>query len=164
MNFAGIPPVRCRQPAVGEWFRVLPGAEGGALAATLRDPETGLRYLVGEGVRPFLTRRVSMACFRTCINADGEIFIWRIPAEIDEGSPHAWRMSGETVAELAELKWCSVEIDQEQQRYIVTTDRPGMRDPSWPPVCLAALLYEAFDDRVITTLTHPLAIRKRGPR
>lgn len=164
MNFASVPPVRCRRPVAGEWFRVLPGAEGGAVAATLRDPETGFHYLVGEGVRPYLTRRVKKACFRTCMNADGAIFIWRIPVEMEEGSRHAWEMSGATVADLAERKWCSLEIDDEQRRYIVTTDHPLMLPPLWPPICLAALLYEAFDDRVITTLTHPLAIRKRGSR
>ena len=164
MNFAGFPPVRCRQPPAGEWFRALSGPEGGAVAATLRDPESGLHYLVGEGVRPFLTRRVRMACFRACINADGVLFIWRISVEMSEDSPHAWRMSATTVAESAERKWCSIEIDDEQKRFIVTTDHPRLCPPSWPPVCLGALVYEAFDDRVITTLAHPLALRKRGSR
>jgi len=133
-------------------------------------PEDGARQtipgsrsdLVSEGVRRFLTLPVRMACFRTCLNADGAVFIWRIPIAVDVGSPHAWRMSGATVAELAERKWCSVDIDEEQRRYIVTTDHPWLQAPAWPQVCLRVLLDEAFAGRVIVSLSHPLAIKKRG--
>ena len=164
MSYAGIPRVRCRKPAEGEWFRALSGPEGGAVAATLREPETKLPFLVSDGVRPFLIGPVRMACFRTCINEEGVIFIWRIPVEMEESNPHAWRASGTTVAKLAERKWCSVEIDTEQRRYIVTTDRPRLGPPEWPQVCLCELLHEAFEGRVITTLTDPLVIRKRVSR
>ncbi len=164
MSYAGIPRVRCRKPAEGEWFRVLSGPEGGVVAATLREPETRLPFLVGERVQPFLIGPVRMACFRTCINDEGVIFIWRIPVEIEAGNPQAWRAAGTSVAELAERKWCSVEIDMEQQRYVVTTDHPGLEPPEWPRICLCELLHEALEGRVITTLTHPLVIRKRGSR
>ena len=52
MSYAGIPRVRCRKPAEGEWFRVLSGPEGGGDQAALR---------ARQHAKPLAVRRLAAA-------------------------------------------------------------------------------------------------------
>jgi len=157
------PSIECRSPRADELIRVRPGPERNFATAALRDRDTGVLYLVVGRLWPMLGNRAEWVCPRACINDRGEVFIWPMPFPPPNGQPDSWLQSARAVADLAELRWIAVTIDNTKQQYRIGAlgrDRePG--EPIWPEVEFIDLVMEAFRGHGIVDEDHPL-IRMGG--
>jgi hypothetical protein len=154
--------IDCRPPAPDEWIRVRAGVERVPVTVALRDPDTGRLYLVGAELWDQLGERIEWVCPRACINHDGRVFIWPVPAPGPGGDPHSWVAAAGLVADLAEQRWIRLEIDREREQYRLATEGgSGLPEPAWPAAGFVDVLRDALRGCVIATADHPL-IRKGG--
>lgn len=154
--------ISCREPKRTEWFRVRPGLESVTTTGAVRDPDTGVLYLLHGELWSRVGRGVDWICPRVCVNNAGQVFLWPVPMPGPEAEWSPWFPAGQAVASLAEATWVRAEIDTRNREYRVeTASGRDLPEPVWPPSDYLELMHAAFHGRVIDSIAHPL-IRKGG--
>jgi hypothetical protein len=119
-------------------------------------------YLVRPEVVSELAGEIVFKTIFTAINRQGVVFLWpvRLPALDDRKSE--WSRSQREGAELAMTKWVRLKANMSLGAYEITVAESVMADPVWPELSYQQLLQIGYQDRMITTVDHPVVRRLRG--
>lgn len=96
------------------------------------------------------------------ITVQGEPFVWpsRLPSV--NGRTDTWMESDLELAERAKSRWIRVVSNMEISRYMGMEAQGDLPDPQWPNMTFEEMLNNAFRERMITSLDHPILKRLRG--
>jgi hypothetical protein len=156
-----------RKPNDQEYFRVSPLAEHRLIVASIADKQdTGKIYIVAgsvlEAVKaefPRFVRAVQIVIAQTQV---GLILAWPVPLEQDRGG--RWHSEHRRAAEDGKTKWTTMVSNTPRAKYDVTSvDNPKPVQVDWkslPP--FAEILQQAFSERLIDSVEHPLLMKLRG--
>jgi hypothetical protein len=119
-------------------------------------------YLVLPTVVPELSGEVVMKTVFTAINRLGVTFLWpvRLPAPDDRKSD--WPRSEREAAERAMREWVRVQANMSLGAYEMRVAEGVMAEPVWPKLSYGELLRIGFQDRMVTSVDHPVIKRLRG--
>jgi hypothetical protein len=160
------------KPSKQEFIRVRPGAEWTMKAAVLELQEEREIYILtarvqGELTGSELADEVTPVQLYTAITAQGNIFLWPIKLAKLGARENEWHRSAKEAAEMAMPQWVRIAPNMQAKGYDRYTPHTAAAfpEPKWPDdIALSDLLRQAFKDRVITTLAHPVIKRLRGER
>jgi hypothetical protein len=153
----------CRKPRRLEFFRSHPDSEMWRQAYVLIDKtEMDERvYLVMPAVRPFLADTLTAVLLVPCINAQGTLFVWRIPISEDGRRANKWSLSALEAVQQARTHW--VKLAPGDGRYRVFKAEGDLGTPEWPEdLDRRTLLARTFNEDVIRTHDHDIVQESRG--
>lgn len=154
----------CRKPGKAEFVRVRPGEEWRLMTAVL-EMERGIEratYLVAPQLWPELSGEISPALLLTCINRQGDMFVWRIKLPGADGRSNTWTESALQIAKAAETRWCRMVSEVGNGHYSHYEPTVAVPDPQWPEISFQEIVRLAFRDRLIDSLDHPVIRELRG--
>ena len=156
--------IPCRKPSKSEWFQVRPGDDWRLQTAVL-EVENGVdraTYLVQQRLWADLHGEITPALVMTCVNRNGDLFLWRIKLPGPDGRSNTWTESALRIAEAAETTWCRMVADTSNGHYTHYEPTAGLPEPKWPELAFRDVLKIAFRDRFIETIDHPVLRQLRG--
>jgi hypothetical protein len=99
----------------------------------------------------------------TCINRQGNLFLWPVPLPSGDGREIAWHTTAREAAALAEKVWIRLVANTNAAAYDIYEASALIPEPEWPDHNLQELLRVAFGNgRLIDSLEHPLVKQLRG--
>lgn len=110
-----------------------------------------------EGEPKFQIRRLVMA-----ITAQGEVSVWPLRLPGDNGRTDPWMESELELAERAKSRWLRIMSSMSISRYVGMEAQGNLPEPAWPDMPFEEMLKNAFRERMITSLDHPVLKRLRG--
>ncbi len=119
-------------------------------------------YIVHPELLPELTTEVSPKILVAAINRQGIVFLWPITLPDESGRHNQWHRSAQEAADLAGKSWVRVGANMSLGAYEVWQAAADYPEPEWPEEGFDSLIRIAFQDRIITTLNHPVLRRLRG--
>jgi hypothetical protein len=154
--------VPVRRPGKQEWFRVRPGEEWRMQTAIYESEAVREIYLVHPSLWRDLAGQIHPALLLTCVNRQGDIFLWRCKLPGEDGRPNLWTDSALTIAKEAETEWRRMAANMAAGHYDGHMPTAALPDPEWPEWSFRDILGKAFQGRVIESHEHPLLRQLRG--
>jgi hypothetical protein len=166
-NFDNVPTdrvvvaIKVGRPGKQEFFRVHPGGAYRGDFGLLLFEEDREFYVVAPALHvefgPVLRRTTLVAT----INRYGAIRLWPIGLpDLATGRDNAWFMSARTVAEVARTSW--VRLINANDHYDAIKAAGQYGEPEWPNLTFDEMVQVAFRDRIIDSMTHPVARKLNG--
>ncbi|WP_429169043.1 hypothetical protein [Aeromonas rivipollensis] len=119
--------------------------------------QDGLYYLVHPEMLRELESETKLVRLTPCINRAGEVSLWPVSAY-----PSAWQSSAQSVIEQARTQWGRVKTNKGKDAYELLPASGLQGTPQWPDKSIDILVAEAFGDRLITSIAHPVVRALRG--
>jgi hypothetical protein len=93
-----------------------------------------------------------------CIDRRSNVFLWpaKLPSADGSASARSWYQSGLRAAEQAKTLWVKIQGNKAIGAYDVIVAKGDLGDPSWPDYSFQKLIDIAFQDRLISSLDHPV--------
>jgi hypothetical protein len=157
--------VPVRRPRKDEFVRCHPDPKM-SVAVTIyvdRDEQEQV-FFVAPAMRGELAEDLKAVLLQLSITRKGTLFIWplTLPNE-DNPLGRSWHESAVTAATIAKTKWVRISADKSLGGYRVRQAEGPLSEPDWPTdKSLSDLLTIAFNDRIITSMDHPVVRRLRG--
>ena len=156
--------VPVKKPGKQEWFQVHPEEAFRTPTAIFVDEnDKDTPYLVVPHMREALGSDARDVELLTCINRQGDVFLWPLTLVGPDGRGTSWASSAGTIAQQATGNWVRMTANMTAGHYEVhgLPAESGTIEPQWPAedFTLARLLRIAFEGRIIDSVTHP-ALRK----
>jgi len=154
--------LRVRKPNRQEWVRVHPNDGYRQLTRVLIDQrEMGKdAYWISDelatALAPEDTRLVELL---TCINRQGEVFLWQLSVPSGDGRTNDWTESAREIAGVARESWVRVAPNVSEGRYDYYEPKISLPEPSWPEMGFDTMVELAFKGRIIDSADHPLFTR-----
>src|SRR5581483_6025373 len=148
-----------------QFVRVHPGQEfrctGGLIELKDDDSES---YWVDPALWPHLADEPTFGrrLVVTAITRSGVVFLWGLRLPGADGRTPDWIAVPLEAARAAERQWTKIFWDQSQRRHRIKVSEFLAEEPRWPDRPFSELLRLAFQDRVISSLDHPVLRRLRG--
>ena len=145
-----------------EFFRVNPDPQytRGPLWTVKDDGEI---YILAPHLRDIPEVKKTQVRLHTCINPDGDVFLWPITIPgTSGGSINKWHTTAINAAEVAKKRWVKLAISDRLRHYIVHEAEGAIDEPVWPALTLDEMLKIAFCGRTILDIDHVVLKKKRG--
>jgi hypothetical protein len=154
--------VPVRRPGKQEWFRVRPGDEW-RLPTWVYEAEADREvYLITPPLVAELAGMAHAALILTCVNRQGDLFLWRCKLPGPDGRPNHWIDSALAIAREAETNWRRMAANMAAGYYDGFEPSAELPEPEWPDRTFHEILRTAFKGRLIDGLDHPLLRQLRG--
>jgi len=153
-------PLPVRNPGKLEFFKVCDKAGYRAKVCILHDQRNEAIYLVAPALKSALEGDVAIAELVLAGNQDGELFLWLAKAPAFEGEHFGTTRM--TAISMAKSAWVRMRVRADRKGYDVIRAAGSFPDPQWPEKTLDELCRDAFADRFVTALDHPVLRRLRG--
>jgi hypothetical protein len=154
-----------RRPNEQEYFRVSPLPEHRLPVASIADKQdNGKVYIISgpilDAVKAEFPRLVRAVLIVTAQTLIGTILAWPVPLAEDRGGK--WNSQQRVASEQGKMMWTNMASNHSRAQYdISTVDNPKEVDwKSFPP--FAEILRQAFSERLIDSIDHPLLKKLRG--
>lgn len=154
--------VRVRKPGKQTFFRVHPSPDYRLIVPLLELQDDRETYLVERSLVPLLGEQITSACLFTCIDRNGNVFLWAVKLPAPDGRSNDWHSSTRRIAELAMTKWARMQANMSAGCYEAFEAAGKLPEPDWPPNKFQDFLKGAFQDRFIRDLDHPVLKKLRG--
>lgn len=113
-----------------------------------------------DGLRSEPTFQIRLLVVAT--TAQRELFVWPLRLPGANGRTDPWMESEQELAERAKGRWIRVMSNMEISRYEGREAQGDLPEPEWPDMTFEEMLKNAFRERMITSLDHPVLKRLRG--
>jgi len=155
-----------KKPGNQMFFRAHPDPAYRLTTAVLEDQNDNQKstYLVAPGLWAELASEITPVMLVTCINLDGNIFLF--PAKVPDatGRDNDWWMSKREGINLAQTKWVRMQAKASLGTYAVMGAVDDLGEPEWPDISFVEILKVAFRGRYIDSLDHPVIRKLHGRR
>jgi hypothetical protein len=155
--------VPCRKPNRQEFFRVH-SVETFRLETAVFEDQLGRdTYLVTPKLMTGeLSGEVKPVCLFTCINRQGDIFLWPAKLSGADGRSNSWNESALQAAKEAESSWIRLAANMNAGYYDTFKASGEIPEPEWPDLSFQELIRLSFQDRMIKSHDHPVLRALRG--
>lgn len=150
------------KPRSQHFIRVHPSEEWRTAASLLEDIDARELYYVSPKILSAITEELSPRMLFTTINRQGDVSLWPVKIDKDQGKPNRWNQSALAVAKEAMRSWVRVKSNQSLGAYEAFPATVTLPEPDWPEISFGEIIEIAFRDRKIDTLDHPLINKIRG--
>ena len=134
-----------------------------APAALIKLKDGGEYFLVQQNVLEEVDDgEYSFHCLFLYTNKQKVSAFWPVPLPDREGKINEWHRSAGLAAQQAMKGWVRVVANKSLRGYDVFPALSRYAEPEWPNLQFHELLKLAFQDRMITTLDHPVLLKLRG--
>jgi hypothetical protein len=115
-------------------------------------------YLVTPDLWSELVDHLRKVRLFVCIDRRSNVFLWpaKLPSADGSASARSWYQSGLRAAEQAKTLWVKIQGNKAIGAYDVIVAKGDLGDPSWPDHSFQKLIDIAFQDRLISSLDHPV--------
>ena len=154
--------IRVQKPPKQKHFMTHPDPDMRIDTYILDYQPEGQSYLVAPKLWPYLQDELNFVKLVTCVDLDGEVFIWPIKMPGPDGRRNPWNASALAAADAATKQWVRLVPNQNRGKYIVKQAKDDLKIPEWPEESLQSLFEQAFGEFQITDLEHPVVKKLRG--
>jgi hypothetical protein len=154
--------VAVRRPTNQEFVRVRPGAQWKLETVVLEYGAERDLYLVPAALHAELADETRVVCLVSCINRQGDVFLWPLKFPGPDGRPNLWNQSAFAAAKLAEASWVRIKSNKSAGCYETVTPIDSLPEPEWPDTELQEMIKCAFHGRLIDTADHPVLRELKG--
>lgn len=154
--------VPCRKPHRREFVRVRPGNDWRLETIIFEDKVGREMYLVDPQLREELASESFVACLRTVISRQGNVFLWPVRFPAEDGRSNSWNDSAIAASLRAEEKWIRIASNMSAGSYEVYEALGDLGEPNWPDLSFQQMLRLCFQDRLIRNSEHPILRDLRG--
>jgi hypothetical protein len=152
--------VPVKRPSKDQFFRVRSGDDFVLDTYTLEHESDMDRttYLVTPDLWSELVDHLRKVRLFVCIDRRSNVFLWpaKLPSADGSASARSWYQSGLRAAEQAKTLWVKIQGNKAIGAYDVIVAKGDLGDPSWPDHSFQKLIDIAFQDRLISSLDHPV--------
>ncbi|MBQ0721697.1 MAG: hypothetical protein KBT88_16165 [Gammaproteobacteria bacterium] len=153
--------VKVRKPSKQDFFRTHPDRKTWIHARVIELEATGEVFLIASKIEAQIRDQSRPVILVPVIDRYGLVSIWALKLPPEGCPPMGWHVSSMEAAELAQWNW--VKMQAVGKSYLNSVATGIEDDPEWPePFNLEALIQEAFADRFIDSVNHPVVRRLRG--
>lgn len=149
-----------RKPSGQVFFRIHPTWRLNAAILQLKDD--GENYVVAPNLFAELTQDVRAKTVYTGVTREGNVFLWPVNLESEDGRLDSWSQSARKAAEMAERSWVRMVANRSIGAYDVYEATGQLGEPCWPEMTFDDVAKLAFRDRFIDTSNHPILKALRG--
>jgi hypothetical protein len=104
--------VPVRKPRAQEFFRTCDDPEYQMDAAILRTETDGETYIVSPEIAAAMPDEIKYVRLTTCVNRQGDPFLWPVPLPDEHGRDNDWYSSARTIAKEAASNWCRMKSNR----------------------------------------------------
>jgi hypothetical protein len=152
-----------RKPSKQEFFQTHPDAAYRLETAVLEDEADGRTvYLVAQELWQALAGEITPAVLFTCINRQGDLFVWRAKMPADDGRSNLWTESALRIAERAQARWVRMRSNMAAGLSDCHEAPADLSAPEWPDLSFPQILEIAFRGNLIQSLEHPVVRKIAG--
>jgi hypothetical protein len=119
-------------------------------------------YLVEPSLAIEVEGNAKLRILVPCITREGEVFIWPLGHIRATGQTDSWTLSANRVHQASRANWVRMCSHQPSGAYKLVVSKAGWSEPAWPETTLEQIVGEAFSDRVISDVNHPILQKLRG--
>jgi hypothetical protein len=156
--------VPVRKPHPQEFFRVFPGEEFRLVTQILEVKADRESYIVARSLWAYLAGETGFGprLLVTCVTRQGVVSVWPLRLPKEDGRTDNWAASALIAAKEGESSWVRLAADMNLGAYRVVRATGTLPDPVWPERSFEEIMSEAFKDRHIQQIDHPVLQRLRG--
>lgn len=152
-----------RKPNRQEFFQVHPDESYRVETCVLEDEADGRTlYIVSPELWSELAAEISPAVLFTCVNRQGDVFVWRAKMPSDDGRQNLWTESAIQIAKRAESRWVRMRANMAAGLYDCHEAPADLSPPEWPELTFTQILEIAFRGNLIQSLDHPVVRKIAG--
>jgi hypothetical protein len=149
--------VPVRKPNKQEYFRAHPDPAFRIPIAILELKAEREFYAVLPEVAAAMPGETKPAMLTTCVNRQGNLFLWPVPLPSGDGREIAWHATAREAAIRAETTWIRLVSNIGAGCYDIHEATGPISEPVWPDHTMSELLRVAFGNgRLIDSLDHPV--------
>lgn len=149
--------VPVRKPNRQEFVRAHPDLDFRVPMAILELKNEGEIYAVLPEVAEAIPGETRPVMLTTCVNRQGNVFLWPVPLPAEDGRQLAWHTSAREAAARAETVWVRLQANMSAGAYDIWQAQATIAEPAWPDHSLQDLMRIAFSGgRLIDNIDHPV--------
>jgi len=153
--------IRLGKPPKHSFFRVRPGPEFQFPTRLLEFGESKDAYLVSAGLVESIGTLLRAVVLRVYVTRESVVGIWPL-AIPDPLRPNRWHTSALDLAFASEGNWVRMAANQGAGAYDFIAALGDLKAPIWPAASFEETIREAFKDRLIEDVDHPVLRALRG--
>jgi len=153
------------KPGSSVFFMVLDDEQYTFDTYLIRLKERNEHYLVDTKLWPELALEPNFKPYRlvVCVTRQDTVFLWPLKLPGSDGKLDSWSGSALDIAEAAKTRWTRMVTNMQSGAYearhpVSTTQGP----PVWPSKPMEDLMKQAFKERYISNLNHPVLRELQG--
>jgi hypothetical protein len=148
----------CRPPRSSDVFRVRPGKAWRAevFIVDYRGDNAAIphgNYVIARNLERAFKKFGRKYLILTCVTGMGQMFLW--PIKIVQGLGDSWYKSDLRIAKDAETHWLRF-LGSDGNAHQAGRSKREWGEPRWQGENLFALVNMAFDERIVSAMSHPL--------
>jgi len=157
------PKIEVKRPGKFTFFRTFGPKENWIKAKVVDDGPGDNELLVSNAIQHLVEDYSRPVLLIPCIDRQGRVFIWPLKMAKEGSFPMRWHTSTREAAIHALTNWTQISADKKIKAYSIKTAEGDLSEPVWPDrMDIETLIQDAFADKYIDSLDHPVIQQLRG--